>query len=178
MGYDDYDYDDDSPKESSGDSNAVPLLVILAVVALVLAGAGLVFFRFAGATGLQASHNETSAIGALKTISTAQTLHREGDKDGDGVFDYAASLQELGQSNLIDAALASGTKRGFVFETHNGPQVEFEWFATADPIEPGVTGQRFYYVDHTGVLYYSLEGPIQGPLDFTRLPAGVKVLGR
>lgn len=182
MGYDDYvgddDYEDyykDLPQE---DSSSLPIFVILGVVFLVLVGGGMVFFRFAGAMGHRRIGNESAAIGALKAISSAQSLHREGDKDNDGTLDYASSLQELGRGMLIDSVLASGQKQGYVFETHAGPEPQFMWFATADPEVPGETGMRFFYVDQSGVIYYSLDGPIQGPLDFNRLPRGVKLLGQ
>ena len=32
---------------------------------------------------------DTAAIGALKTIGTAQSLYRESDRDGNGELDYA-----------------------------------------------------------------------------------------
>ena len=183
MGYEDDDYDDDyqddeSYVEKDSGSSVLPLVVTLGVVFLVLAGGGMVFFRFAGATGHRKAGNEAAAIGSLKAISMAQTLHREGDKDGDGTLDYAASLQELGQGQLIDSVLASGGKHGYVFETYNGPQTEFEWFATADPEEPGVTGMRFFYVDQSGVVFYSTRGPIQGPITFNKLPPGVLPVGQ
>lgn len=186
MGYDDDDYDDgydddhyDSPNQSSGGVGCLVMAVIVGVLFLVLAGAGLVFFRFLGAAGSARSYgNEAAAIGALKTIGAAQSLHREGDKDNDGVLDYAASLSELGQGRLIDQILASGAKQGYVFECHNGPDVQFEWFATADPAQPGRTGSRFFYVDHAGVIFYSTTGPIQGPVDASKLPPGVLPVGR
>jgi len=182
MGYDD-DYEDDfSPEdaylERDEGSGVLPLVIGLGVTFLVLAGAGLVFYRFAGATGHRKTGNESAAIGALKAIAAAQSLHREGDKDNDGTLDYAADLSELGRGRLIDPVLASGAKQGYVFETHNGPHTEFQWFATADPTEPGETGMRFFYVDQSGVIYYSTRGPIQGPLDINKLPAGVLPLGR
>ena len=45
-------------------------------------------------------HNDANAIGMLKTINTSQTLFREGDKDGDGVFDYG-NLLELSNATLV-----------------------------------------------------------------------------
>ncbi len=36
--------------------------------------------------------NETSAVGALKTLGTAQSLYREADKAGDGGLDYGAGI--------------------------------------------------------------------------------------
>lgn len=172
------DYGEEEPYLERGtDFSLMPLFLLLGVALLVAAGIGAVFFRFQSA-GNPRLGNEVAAIGALKTISVAQSLHREGDKDRDGTLDYAANLQELGQSALIDSILASGTKQGYAFELYNGPQSEFEWFAIADPLVPGETGLRFFYVDQSGVIYYSTKGPIQGPLDPNALPLGVLPLGR
>jgi hypothetical protein len=180
MGYDDYVGDSGAgdPYAEKDRPSGLPIFVLLGVVGLIVVGAGLVLVRFANADPIVNSMNETRAIGALKTISMAQTLYREGDKDRDGTLDYAPDLQILGRTQLIDPLLGSGTKDGYVFETHNGPAVEFQWFATADPLEPGRSGLRFFYIDQSGVIYYSLDGPIQGPVDFNKMPPGVKVLGQ
>ncbi|MFC1707954.1 hypothetical protein ACFL59_14255, partial [Planctomycetota bacterium] len=57
--------------------------------------------------------NETGAIATLRTIVTCQTLYRDGDKDGDGVPNYATSLAELAKVHLIDMVLATGMKQGY-----------------------------------------------------------------
>lgn len=102
-----------------------------------------------------------SAISALRTLAVAQTLFREGDRDGDGVLDYAASLAELGQAQLIDEALASGTKHGYRFEVRRSSEhPEFMWAATASPVEPG---GRSLFTNHSGVIWWAPDGP--RPLD-------------
>lgn len=123
--------------------------------------------------------NERWAIGALKTIDTSQTLFREGDKEGDGLLDYG-SLQELSNAALIDPFLGSGVKQGYRFEVRASPTTpEFLWFAVANPIEPGVTGDRSFCTNHTGVIYYTSEHAIElfdgGPecsIPVTLLPRG------
>jgi hypothetical protein len=100
---------------------------------------------------------ERAAIGALKMICTAETLFREGDKEGDGTLDYG-TLDELGRASLVDAVLASGEKEGYRFEARPSTSTpEFLWKAVANPIEPeGYGGQRrSFAVDWTGVIYYT-----------------------
>ena len=101
--------------------------------------------------------NEAAAIGALKTITTAQALFREGDKDNDGNFQYAGDLASLGKTQLIDAALASGIKQGYRFELCAGSEApEFLWMAVASPVD----GKgRHFVINQSGVIHYSNEAP-------------------
>jgi hypothetical protein len=122
--------------------------------------------------------NEASAIGALKTINTSQTLFREGDKDDDGMLDYAANLQELSQATLIDGVLGTGTKQGYLFQVYNAPQTpEFLWMATANPAVPGTTGDRYFATNHAGVIYYSRTTPFALTEDCS-MPADAVPVGR
>lgn len=101
--------------------------------------------------------NEASAIGALKTIATSEAMFREGDKEQDGNLDYG-SLAELNDMKLIDSVLGGGTKQGYVFEVHpSATTPEFLWYATARPTTPGTTGDRFFYTNQAGVIFYSTQ---------------------
>lgn len=124
---------------------------------------------------LRVQGNEAFAMAALRTLTTAQALFREGDKENDGSFDYASSLQELGGAQLIDAGLASGTKQGYRFELRAGDPIEFLWAATANPI--GEAGGRSFFVNHEGVVYYTSRGPIALPADCKR-PRGLTPVGK
>jgi len=105
--------------------------------------------------------NEAMAIGALKTITTAQSLFREGDKEMDTNFDYG-TLQELSDAQLIDSVLGSGEKQGYAFSCAPSPVTsEFLWFATANPVSPGTTGDRYYGTNQSGVIFYSEVGPLE-----------------
>jgi hypothetical protein len=125
---------------------------------------------------------ETGTIGYLKTISMAQTLFREGDKENDGNLDYGtlAELSTAGASGgLIDAVLGSGTKQGYLFECSYGATTsEFLWFATARPTLPGTTGYRYYVTNHEGVIFYTTSEPfLLNTVDCT-IPAGATRFGR
>src|SRR5262245_33825620 len=48
--------------------------------------------------------NEFFAITMLRSIATAETVFREGDKDGNGKRDYG-TLAQLSQAKLVDAVL-------------------------------------------------------------------------
>lgn len=126
-------------------------LVELLVVAAVIAVAAVVGFgtRPTGACGSM----EVAAIGALRTLSSAQNLFWQRDPDRDGVSDYG-SLAELGAAGLIDPVLATGTKLGYAFSvsvTARG------WSAWADPLEPGMSSRRHFFADQSGVVRASPE---------------------
>ena len=154
--------DPDTQKGGSGKA----ILIVLGVIFL----GGLCFFALVAAIAIpnlieaRKNGNETSAIGALKTIGAAQALFRESDKDEDGALDYG-SLSELSTAGsyggLIDSVLGSGLKQGYVFEASASTTTsEFLWFATASPQKPGTTGDRYFATNHQGVAYFSESGPI------------------
>lgn len=122
--------------------------------------------------------NEAAAIGALKTLVTAQTLFREGDKEGDGVLDYG-TLTELSRATLVDAVLGGGKKSGYVFDCQpSAATPEFLWFATASPAEPGTTGRRYFATNHAGVIYYSTERPFVIDGTSCAMPEGATPVGK
>jgi hypothetical protein len=126
---------------------------------------------------------EARAIGALKTFNTSQTLFREGDKEGDGTLDYA-TLDELSNASLVDGVLGSGVKEGYRFEVRASPTTsEFLWFAVANPVDPGVTGDRFFCTNEGGIIYYTTMfggGPIllQDGGDACAIPATLLPVGK
>jgi type II secretory pathway pseudopilin PulG len=98
--------------------------------------------------------SEAAAIGALRTITTAQALFREGDKDENQVLDYAGDLATLDRHIGLDQKqeLRTGTKQGYIFRIERA--TELEWEATATPLKPGVTGDRSFFVDESGVIRF------------------------
>src|SRR5207249_3857392 len=64
--------------------------VIVGVLALVLLPG-----RYQPLRGLA---SESSAIGALRTLCSAQALFQSGDMDQNGVLDYATTLQDLARA--------------------------------------------------------------------------------
>jgi type IV pilus assembly protein PilA len=105
--------------------------------------------------------NEASAMGALKTIATSEALFREQDREMDANLDYGM-LSELGTTGLVDPVLGSGRKKGYAFEaTYSYTTSEFLWFATANPLTPGTSGDRYWNTNQAGVIFYSTRGPLR-----------------
>ncbi len=98
---------------------------------------------------------EEAVIASLRQLSTAQNTFREGDREGDGEFDYAASLRELAQAGLIDADLAQGRRDRYIFEVVRSTTVpEFVWAARAYP-ESGEAGDKCFAITQQGTIVYS-----------------------
>jgi hypothetical protein len=153
---------DEQEAPSSGGSSAVLIVIIVVASLMALCAIAAIVAAIAIPNLIEArkAGNEAAAIGALKTIGTAQALFREGDKDADELLDYG-DLYEIGQSNLIDQVLASGMKQGYIFDVQpSATTPEFLWMATAEPAAPGTTGDRYFATNHEGVIWYSNTAPI------------------
>lgn len=127
----------------------IELMIVIAIIAIIAAIAipNLIESR-------KHSH-EAAAIKALRTIISAQSLFREGDKEGDTLYDYG-TLTELGNADLIDTVLRSGTKQGFTFASSAGTvATEYIFYGVANPQVPGSTGDRSFATNHMGVIYYT-----------------------
>ena len=117
--------------------------------------------------------NEASAIGHLKTISNAQTMFRESDKEGDLVADFA-NLLELSNTAIIDASLGAGRRTGYLFETDQcSTNPGFLWFALANPLAPPATGERYFCTNHRGQIFYTTAFAIVPDYVDGNIPAGL-----
>jgi type IV pilus assembly protein PilA len=117
--------------------------------------------------------NEASAVASLRTITTAEIAYQTSYGQG-----FSPSLKALGpppgggqptpaSADLIDSVLGSGIKNGysFVYAAISAGGVNPEEFTVnANPISPGQTGVRFFFVDQTNVIRWSAMGPA-GPGD-------------
>ena len=124
--------------------------------------------------------NQASAVGSLRTINTAETTYASTYPNG-----YSPTLSCLAPpgvetvgnptptaAGLIDSVLAGtgniSEKSGYHFVYSPGPRDEKgrinSYWITASPIQPGVTGNNYYYTDETGVIRQNTTGPA-GPKD-------------
>jgi hypothetical protein len=134
---------------------------------------------------------EKYAVGALKTLNSAQTLFREGDKDQDGTLDYG-TLAELSDAMVVDSLLGSGVKMGYRFEVRvSGTSPEYLWMAVANPLPPRPPTlrerlrhpfarperHRSFATNHSGLIFYALDAELVCS-DACAIPSSCVQVGR
>jgi hypothetical protein len=151
--------DSDRPNGCVGLFFVAPFLLV--VVAAVCAPTAIRSRRY---------HNEASAIGSLKTIITSESIFREKDAEHDGDLDYGM-LSELADAMLLDEALSTGRKQGYVFEaSYSFLTSEFLWFAVANPRAPGLTGERSFNASQCGMIFYKTDAALALDTNSCSLP--------
>jgi len=96
----------------------------------------------------KAAHEATS-LSYMRTIGEAQELYRNGNNA------YAADIGTLVAAGLIpDPGFDQ-----FGYNFGIGGATANYWSATAAPINPGITGDRYFFIDSTGVIRVAFGGP-------------------
>ena len=131
------------PAERTRGFSLIELMVVVAVIAVVVAMAipGLIQARVAA--------NESSAVGCLKTIATANEQYRTRFRV------YADSLVNMATAGYLDDHMGSGAKGGYTFSYWGDVEV---WDLVAVPTTPGASGNRRFWIDHTGVIRFTHTG--------------------
>lgn len=111
---------------------------------------------------------EGSAGLHLWMIQQSQVAFRAMDPDLDGEPDWAGSIEELARSGHFKGPLSCGEEDGYRFELISAGE---RWLAVANPIRPGVDGDRSYAITEEGRVLVSPE-PIAASPD-ARAPAGL-----
>ena len=131
----------------------IELLIVVAIILIIAAIAipNLIKSKMAA--------NEAAAVGALRTLTTAEIAYSTACPN----IGFTQTLKDLGSgttcpggNSQIDPALESGQKSGYNFSlggTTGTPIVTFT--ANANPITPGSSGTRRFFVDQTGVIRYN-----------------------
>jgi len=104
--------------------------------------------------GLRLAANESSAVMSLRTLNAACVTYAAASGGG-----FPPNLSAV--SHLIDAALASGAKNGYLFTYTPGAAAggATTTYAIAAAPSPGQTGGRYFFTDQTGVIRASAAGP-------------------
>jgi competence protein ComGC len=114
--------------------------------------------------------NEANAIGALKTIVTAETVFNQKDSEQDGNLDYGM-LSELKNTGLVDPVVGSGTKAGYVFEvSYSLSTSEWLFFGTANPALAQQSGDRYFATNHGGGIFYTSSVSVSLDVSSCSLP--------
>jgi len=128
--------------------------------------------------------NENAAIGALRTLNTAQSLFKDGDRDRNGVHDYAPTLDILAASDpaiasmfdpdprppnsalarsLVGSDLLHCCAQGYYFAILGAePPPVAAFRAVAIPLSPAA-GKRVFASDETGLILAAVgHVPVSG----------------
>ncbi len=157
---------------SSRDARGFSLIELLIVVAVILIIAGIAIPNFIRS---KMRANEASAVSNLRTISTAELTYST--TYGVGYSSILAKLAPPGggsmlvnanNAGLIDDVLATGVKTGYRYTYAavdvNGDGAMDTYTANADPLNPGTTGQNYFFVDQTSVIKRNASA-VAGPSD-------------
>ena len=126
----------------------IELMIVIAIIAVIAS------IAIPNLIEARKGANEAAAIASLRTLHAAEEMYRDQDKDQDGRLNFAVDLDTLRTTNaLIDQVLATGTKQGYLYRVVSANEFFFE--ATATPVAPGKSGDRYFYIDDTGVIRFS-----------------------
>ncbi|MSO45582.1 MAG: prepilin-type N-terminal cleavage/methylation domain-containing protein [Acidobacteria bacterium] len=141
----------------------IELLIVVAIIGIIAAIAvpGLLRVRLSG--------NEASAIGSVRTVSSAQTTFWSTCGGG-----YASTLAALaaapaGSVAFVPPDLSTGVKSGYTFTNagvvpvvlaqaltcNNTADSHTGFLGTGNPTTDGTTGVRAFGVDQTGVIRWT-----------------------
>lgn len=130
-------------RQQSGFS-LLELLIVVAVIAIIASLA---------IPNLQSSKKaayEAAAIAYMRTWTSAQELYLM--KNGT----YADADNQLVTAGLIGNP--DPDAQGYTFSIDNSPGETTRWWGQGWPTTPGVTGDRYFFIDNTGVIRWSLSG--------------------
>jgi prepilin-type N-terminal cleavage/methylation domain-containing protein len=136
----------------------IELLVVVAIILIIAAIAipNLIKSKIAA--------NEASAVNSIRTINTGNVSYSSICPS----VGYAATLADLGPgagtctggANIIDPVLgvAAPTKAGytFVYAPVGSSGLNSQYTLNVNPQVVGMSGQRYFYSDETGVIRYNM----------------------
>jgi type IV pilus assembly protein PilA len=126
------------------------LIELLIVVAIILIVAAIAIPNLLRA---KMAASEASAVGSLRVINMTAVAFST------TYGNYPTKLADLGPStspsstaaDLIDSVLVTGVKTGYTF-AYTAASPYFQYTLTARPTNPGVSGQRYFFTDQSGVI--------------------------
>jgi prepilin-type N-terminal cleavage/methylation domain-containing protein len=139
----------------------VELLIVVSVILIIAAIAIPNFIR----SKMRA--NESGAVANLRNITTANVAYLTTYGIG-----YASGLPKLSGNNvivdanaagLIDEVLAAGNKSGYSYgysvATVDSQGHVVAYTLTAEPLNFGTTGEKYFYTDQTAIIRFNTAAP-------------------
>ncbi len=148
--------------------NGFSLIELLIVVAIILIIAAIAIPNLLRS---KMAANESSAVGSMRTINTAEVTYATAYPN----VGYSADIASLGgvapcavattaQACLIDNVLATAitiatSKSGyfFLYAPTAAGGLNTAYTMTGTPANPGTTGQRYFFTDQSGVIRYGIN---------------------
>ena len=121
----------------------IELLIVMAVISIIAA------IAVPNLLTAKKAANEAAAIAYIRNWSSAQeiylTLHQS----------YATSNDQLVGDGLVTPADPSRLGYTFLLSAEGTARA---WSGTAAPADPGVTGDRYFFLDQSGVIRWMRGG--------------------
>jgi type IV pilus assembly protein PilA len=128
----------------------IELMVVVTVIAIIAAIALPSLLR----SRLQT--NETAAIQNLRAVLSAQTgFHTTKNRFGT-IAELKSEEDGVGTSYLDQTWQDGASRQGYAFVMDQATASYFLCYA--DPVEPGITGVRFFRIDTSGVIHWNSAG--------------------
>lgn len=128
--------------------SVIELLLVVAVIGILAA------LAVPNLTTSEKAAHEASAISYMRHWSAAQELYRI--RHGH----YADADQQLVSEGFVGNP--DPDRFGYIFSIDNPAGSADNWWGSAVPKSPGTSGDRYFYIDRTGVIRYSTSGPANG----------------
>lgn len=154
-------------KGTTGQQAGFSLIELLVVVAIILIIAAIAIPNLLRA---KINANEASSVNSIRTYTTGFITYNSLCPD----VGFPASLADLGPgggqcgggSNIVDAILGQANPikagYGFVYVPTAGAGINVQYTLNANPITPGITGNRGFFSNESGVIRYALGAAATG----------------